>query len=84
MLGLGTYPLRYVVDPPIGSTEITQQIRLNDTASILLTTEKPIYQPGQTIHVRGLALDRSTHEATAGRKLVLARLNLIWKGLLSG
>jgi len=66
----GTYPLRYVVDTPIGSTEITQQIRLDDTASILLTTEKPIYQPGQTIHVRALALDRSSHEATAGRKIV--------------
>jgi hypothetical protein len=67
---VGTYPLRYVVDTPIGSTEITQQIGLNDTASILLTTEKPIYQPGQTIHVRALALDRSSHEATAGRNLV--------------
>src|SRR5207249_8485169 len=37
--------------------------------SILLTTEKPIYQPGQTIHVRALALDRARHEATAGRPL---------------
>ena len=66
----GTYPLRFMVDTLIGSTEITQQVRLDDTASILLTTEKPIYQPGQTIHVRALALDRSSHEATAGRKLV--------------
>ena len=65
----GTYPLRYVVDTPIGSTEITEQVRLEDKASILLTTEKPIYQPGQTIHVRALALDRSNHEATPGRKL---------------
>jgi hypothetical protein len=66
----GKYPLHYVVDTPIGSSEVTQQIRLDDTASILLTTEKPIYQPGQTIHVRALALDRSSHEAAAGRKLV--------------
>jgi len=40
----GTYPLRFMVDTLIGSTEITQQVRLDDTASILLTTEKPIYQ----------------------------------------
>src|SRR5579864_744490 len=66
----GRHSLRYVVDTPIGSTEIMQPIRLDDTASILLTTEKPIYQPGQTIHARALALDRSNHEATAGRKLV--------------
>jgi len=44
-------------------------VRLEDKAQILLTTEKPIYQPGQTIHARALALDRSTHEATANRKL---------------
>ena len=67
----GNYPMRYTVDTPIGSTEFTQQVRLEDQASILLTTEKPIYQPGQTIHVRALALDRASHEATAGRKLTL-------------
>ena len=65
----GTYTLRYVVDTEIGSTELTQPVRLEDQAQILLTTEKPIYQPSQTIHARALALDRSTHEATANRKL---------------
>jgi uncharacterized protein YfaS (alpha-2-macroglobulin family) len=65
----GSYSLRYVLDTAIGPAEYTQQIRLEDKASILLTTEKPIYQPGQTIHVRALALDRANHQATAGRKL---------------
>ena len=54
----GSYPLRYSVDTPIGSAEFSQQVRLEDKVSILLTTEKPIYQPGQTIPVRSLALDR--------------------------
>jgi A-macroglobulin TED domain/Carboxypeptidase regulatory-like domain/Alpha-2-macroglobulin family/MG2 domain/A-macroglobulin receptor binding domain/Alpha-2-macroglobulin bait region domain len=67
----GSFPMRYVVDTPIGSTELTQQVRLEAQASMLLTTEKPIYQPGQTIHVRALALDRASHEATANRKLTL-------------
>jgi hypothetical protein len=66
---VGNYQLRYVVDTPIGSTEFTQPVRLDDKVSILLTTEKPLYQPGQTIHARALALDRANHEATAGRKL---------------
>ena len=65
----GNYALRYAVETPIGSTEYTQQVRLEDKASILLTTEKPMYQPGQTIHVRALALDRSRHEATANRAI---------------
>lgn len=66
----GPYSLRYAVDTPIGSAEFTQQVRLEDRAAILLTTQKPLYQPGQTIHVRALALDRSRHEAAAGRSLV--------------
>src|SRR5262249_51188567 len=65
----GNHELRYVVDTPIGSTEFTQSVRLEDKVSILLTTEKPIYQPGQKIHARALALDRSNHEAAAGHKL---------------
>ena len=65
----GNCQLRYLVDTPIGSTEFTQDVRLENKISILLTTEKPIYQPGQTIHVRALALDRSSHEAAASRTL---------------
>jgi len=65
----GSYQMRYVVETPIGSTEFTQPVRLDDKVSILLTTEKPIYQPSQTIHVRALALDRANHEAAGDRRL---------------
>ena len=66
---VGTHQLRYVVDTPLGSAEFTGQVRLDDKVSILLTTEKPLYQPGQTIHARALALDRANHQAATGRKL---------------
>ncbi|HEY6971803.1 MAG TPA: MG2 domain-containing protein, partial [Candidatus Angelobacter sp.] len=66
---VGNYNLRYVADTPIGSTEFIQSVKLEDKVAILLTTEKPIYQPGQTIHVRALALDRSDHEAAGNHKL---------------
>ena len=65
----GAAELHFIADTPIGSTEYTQSIHLNDKASILFTTEKPIYQPGQTIHVRALALDRDSHQSDATRKL---------------
>jgi uncharacterized protein YfaS (alpha-2-macroglobulin family) len=65
----GLYQLRFVADTPIGSTEYTQPVVLKKKASILLTTEKPIYQPGQTIHVRALTLDRADYRADSGRKL---------------
>jgi len=68
---VGSYQLKYAVETEIGSTEFTQAVRLEDKASILLTTEKPIYQPGQTIHVRALALDRAKHQAVSNRRLVL-------------
>jgi hypothetical protein len=65
----GKYEIHYIADTPIGSTEFTQPVQLEDKASILLTTEKPIYQPGQTIHVRALALDRADYKAQADSKL---------------
>ncbi|HLK64500.1 MAG TPA: MG2 domain-containing protein [Bryobacteraceae bacterium] len=65
----GSVPVRYIAQTPLGSAEFVQTVRLEDKSSILLTTEKPIYQPGQTIHVRALALDKLNHEATANRKL---------------
>ncbi|MGA2649186.1 MAG: MG2 domain-containing protein [Terracidiphilus sp.] len=65
----GNSELHFAVDTPIGSTEYTQPIQLEEKAAILLTTEKPIYQPGQTIHVRALALDRVADHAAADRKL---------------
>jgi A-macroglobulin TED domain/Alpha-2-macroglobulin family/MG2 domain/Carboxypeptidase regulatory-like domain/A-macroglobulin receptor binding domain/Alpha-2-macroglobulin bait region domain len=82
---VGSYQLHYIVDTSIGSTEFTQPVRLEDKVSILLTTEKPIYQPGQTIHIRALALDRSDREASAARKLTFevedSRGNKVFKKL---
>ena len=66
---VGKYEVRYIADTPIGTTEFTQAIELEDKASILLTTEKPIYQPGQTIHVRALALNKADYKAEADSKL---------------
>jgi hypothetical protein len=65
----GRYDIRFIADTPIGSTEYTQPVELKDPALIMLTTEKPIYQPGQTIHVRALALDRASHRAEADHNL---------------
>lgn len=65
----GNCDLHYTVETSLGSAEYTQTIRLQDKVGILLTTEKPIYQPGQVIHIRALSLDRANHEAVANRVL---------------
>jgi hypothetical protein len=82
---VGNYRLHYVVDTAIGSTDFAQDVRLEDKVSILLTSEKPLYQPGQMIHVRALALDRSNHEAAGKRQLTFeledSRGNKVFKSM---
>jgi hypothetical protein len=63
----GKFDLHITADTTAGSTDYIQPITIDDKASILLTTEKPLYQPGQTIHVRALALDRVDHKAATGQ-----------------
>jgi len=67
----GNCNLHYTVGTSLGTTEYTQQIRLLDKVGILLTTDKSMYQPGQVIHVRALALNRADHHAVAERRLLL-------------
>jgi uncharacterized protein YfaS (alpha-2-macroglobulin family) len=62
----GDCQLHYIAETPLGSAEFTQPVRLENKVSILLTTEKPIYQPGQTVHIRTLALDRADRRAASG------------------
>ncbi len=66
---VGKYALKFLVDTAVGASEETEPVEIKDKASILLTTEKPVYQPGQTIHVRALALEQANHHADAARKL---------------
>ena len=81
----GNCQLKYTVETAIGSTEFSEPVKLEEKVSILLTTEKPVYQPGQTIHARALVLDRSNHEAVGNRKLTFeiedSRGNKVFKKL---
>jgi hypothetical protein len=48
-----------------GHDRVEQPITIQREYRLLLTTDKPLYQPGQTIHIRALAL--STFDLTAAR-----------------
>ena len=65
----GSFPVRFSANTPLGHVETTETVQLEDKVSVLLTSEKPIYQPSQTIHLRVLALDRADRHAAAGRAL---------------
>src|SRR5579875_1733181 len=56
----GTYRLTVKVKTPIGEDGFQTEIRLAKETKIYLTTDKPLYQPGQVIHMRALALDAGT------------------------
>jgi hypothetical protein len=46
-------------------------ITIASAEKMLVTTDKPLYQPGQTIHIRTLTLDRSSLRPAAEKDLVL-------------
>ena len=65
----GSFPVRFTADTPLGQIETTETVELEDQVSVLLMSEKPVYQPSQTIHLRALALNRADHHAVAERVL---------------
>lgn len=65
----GSFPVRFTADTPLGQVETTETVQLEDEVAVLLTSEKPVYQPSQTIHLRALALNRADHHAVAERAL---------------
>jgi uncharacterized protein YfaS (alpha-2-macroglobulin family) len=79
----GNYTLVAQVKTRLGTDEITQPIELTESVQVLLTADKPLYQPGQTMHLRALALDLATRDAVIGQKLTLevedARGNKVFK-----
>jgi uncharacterized protein YfaS (alpha-2-macroglobulin family) len=54
----GDYTLHVTADVGFHTESLDQPITLKRDARVMLSTDKPIYQPGQTIHMRALALRR--------------------------
>ncbi|MHB0999369.1 MAG: alpha-2-macroglobulin family protein [Armatimonadota bacterium] len=50
---------------------ITKSIRVSRDQQVLLSTDKPLYQPGQIIHIRALALKRPDMDAVSKTPLTI-------------
>jgi hypothetical protein len=56
VLPAGSYVLEVETRSPLGEEKLQRPVQLKADAKILLVTDKPIYQPGQEIHLRALVL----------------------------
>jgi uncharacterized protein YfaS (alpha-2-macroglobulin family) len=70
-LSFGARQLRVTADTVLGTVTANQPVQLERRDRILLSTDKPMYQPGQTIHLRALALDGPTRAAAADLPITL-------------
>ncbi len=67
----GNYVLRVVAEGMGEKDEATSDIRIKRLSRVLLTTDKPIYQPSQIIHIRALALQIPSLQPVAGQPCLI-------------
>ncbi|MBN1675674.1 MAG: hypothetical protein JXR37_31820 [Kiritimatiellae bacterium] len=74
-LPAGEYTLEATAVSDAGKTTVSRAISVKRSYRILITTDKPLYQPGQTIHIRTLALATADLRPADGRDVVLEVLD---------
>jgi uncharacterized protein YfaS (alpha-2-macroglobulin family) len=66
----GQYTLEVATRSDLGEEKLQRPVQVKSGAKILLVTDKPLYQPGQVIHIRALTLRPSDLKPVAGNELV--------------
>jgi hypothetical protein len=66
----GTYQLKIIAETETGDEVVTRPITLSRSWKLMLTTDKPVYQPGQTIRIRSLGLRKPDSKPVAGQDAV--------------
>jgi 5-hydroxyisourate hydrolase-like protein (transthyretin family) len=52
----GNYKLEVATRSALGEEKLERDVKVKSAPRVLLVTDKPLYQPGQVIHIRALAL----------------------------
>ena len=68
----GEYELLVSARPGSDVESVTRTIKLKRSWDVILSTDRPIYRPGQVIRLRGLALTRPDHRPLGGREMAFA------------
>lgn len=79
----GEYEIRFVADTPGRDEILSRRLSLKRSWKLMLSSDKPVYQPGQVIHLRGLALRRPDLRPITGQEMVFSitdpKGNMIFK-----
>ena len=70
-LSPGKYELQVKVSSKLGVTEKSNTVTLKPRYKILLSSDKPLYQPGQIIHIRAVSLKLADLKPVPKTKVVL-------------
>jgi 5-hydroxyisourate hydrolase-like protein (transthyretin family) len=65
----GSYKLEVATRSTLGAEKLQQDVKIKSSPRVLLVTDKPLYQPGQRMHLRALALQAFTLHPVAGSEL---------------
>jgi anti-sigma factor RsiW len=71
----GNYTLRVVAESEAGTSRVAEPVAVKRAFRLLVTTDKPLYQPGQVIHLRTLALATADLTPVADRDVTLEILD---------
>ena len=64
----GEYELRVRAETSDGTQLVSSTIQVKRSWQVMLSTDKPVYKPGQTIHLRCLALAKPALKPVAGQR----------------
>uniref|UniRef100_A0A7C4TD91 Alpha-2-macroglobulin n=1 Tax=candidate division WOR-3 bacterium TaxID=2052148 RepID=A0A7C4TD91_UNCW3 len=62
--------LKFIINSELGKDEYTTSIKIIPGNLTYLITDKPIYQPGQTIHIRTLSLQKPTLNPVKNKEII--------------
>src|SRR5262249_34331502 len=55
-LPAGPYKMEVATRSALGEEKLEREVKVKTAPKVLLVTDKPLYQPGQVMHIRALAL----------------------------
>lgn len=81
---IGPVRLTVTAESPDGIQRLFKDLRVEPEPLVTyISTDKPLYQPGQTVHIRSISFDPVTHSAASDRSVTLTVRNpqgvMVWQ-----